>query len=897
MGVLCALLAWIGAFAPPERATLDARFRHAQPATLDLSDDIRLIEIDDGAIESVGRWPWARSLLGDAILELERAGARVVALDLLLDDPSEPDWEPLADQPGQLALIDHDAELAGDLARASTVLAIDVPFNLDPFEELFLESERARAAFARFRENLTPGANGANGANGEEGEHADFVPEDMSLRRLQYLAALSVAVERRAALHADEPDDLDALRRVLLPTLSESVGSSPTTRMLARVELHARSLHIVASALGLSLPTTVSPRDAIMLARIAPPAPTVAFAGDSFGFVNFAADPDSVPRRMPPTQPTPFGDTPQFGLAAAAVFAGVNPSAIRIADGRVRFEERSIALTNGRILIPWPSPKAFAASSDERRMSLGALISLARNRGTLERLTQQRAALAAAIQNTTAESIDEESLASVRDLVALRMAERQEILDAGETLSPEEIEYLAPFVRFSEVERAVDTGAEALAHAEAEVRRRVEDRLCFVGWSASGALADFVTTPLGERTPGVVVHAVLADSLLTGRHKTLAPAWLDPFLAFAFALLGALLVAAMPTGLSLAAFLTLLLAHLGLNGYAAFRYADIALPLVAPAIAFAVSWGLCTTIDAAAARLERARIQRQFKARVSPQLVERLADDPDALAVDGQAREITVLFLDVAGFTSLSERLDGPQTVALINDCMRAFTAALTKRDAYVNKFLGDGLMAFWSAFADDPDQADKAVRAAAECLDAIERVNDRRRETDPDAPPLSVRVGVATGVAIVGDCGAPPDLNDYTAIGNAVNLASRLEGAGKAFGARAIIDDRTRELLKQSPARPLRRLGRVVVVGQSVPVEIFELPYRDVDTARSDAWAHIVDSFEAGEFDDCLRRIAAYDATLDDPCCARLRESIEDLRELDGGAGAAPFAIRLRSK
>src|SRR5690606_33212715 len=240
----------------------------------------------------------------------------------------------------------------------------------------------------------------------------------------------------------------------------------------------------------------------------------------------------------------------------------------------------------------------------------------------------------------------------------------------------------------------------------------------------------------------------------------------------------------------------------------------------------------------------------------------------------------------------------GPQTVALINDCMRAFTAELTKADAYVNKFLGDGLMAFWSAFADDPDQADKAVRAAAACLEAIETVNERRRAHEPDAPPLSVRVGVATGVAIVGDCGAPPELNDYTAIGNAVNLASRLEGACKAFGVRAMIDGRTRELMKAPPPRALRPLGRVVVVGQTVPVEVYEMPRAAIDDARLAKWADLLGRFERGEFDDCLDALSGYTSSYgEDAPCERLREAIEDLRAEGATAAEGPVAIRLRSK
>ena len=893
VALACAILSAVGAFAPLERFTLDARFAHAQPSSRVLSDDIRLVEIDDGAIESVGRWPWPRSFLADAIDELRLAGAKVVALDLLLDDPSAPEYAPLPDDPSVIVRIDHDAALARALAQTTAVLAVDEPFRFDDFEREFLGNyltESVRAV-ERLRADITMSERGPDAAP----EY--LIPDDMSARRFQALAAFSVAVERRAGLAPDEPDDLETLLRQLSPGVDENVGDFPERRLIERAAEHARSLHIFASTLGLTLPDRVDAHAALDLDRLTPPTPTLAFGATSFGYVNFDADPDGSPRRMPLVRSKPLGDIPQFGLAAASAFLGIDPTGHAHTDRSLTFVDRRIPLRDGKILVSWPSPDAFEARGDEQRMSLGVLVSIARNRRTLERLHEHRASLAASIQTIDPAQVDDASLAAVRDIASLRLAEMREILDTGEELTDEEREYLAPFERFDQVERAIAHGGTEFDHSLAELRRRVEGKLCFVGWSGSGALADFVPTPLGDRTPGVVLHATIADNLLTGRVKSLAPRWLDPLLTFSLALLGALVVATLPTALSVLAFAGIGLAYLTLAGFVAFRFGDVALPLAGPALGLVNAWALCTALDAAASRLERARIQRQFKSRVAPQLVERLAANPNALAVEGQAREITVLFLDVAGFTSLSEKLDGPQTVALINDCMRAFTAALTKADAYVNKFLGDGLMAFWSAFADDPEQADKAVVAAAACLDAIERVNDHRRATDPDAPPLSVRVGVATGVAIVGDCGAPPELNDYTAIGNAVNLASRLEGACKAFGARAIIDGRTRELMRREPPRSLRRLGRVVVIGQTVPVEVFELPTGALDDRRAAQWTAALDDFEKGDFDACLRELDAFTRAYgDDPACSRLRESIEDLREHDDAPGE-PRSIRLRSK
>lgn len=888
--LLIATLAALHLFEPLERRALDARFRLAQPQTLALSDHIRLVDIDDGAIESVGRWPWKRSVLADAISELTRAGAAAIAFDLLLDDPGAEEWvrEPSAER---FTPIDHDDALARALDAANAVLAVDAPFELDAFQRASVGSHRelAHGAFTHFREDIALPFVHREGV---------LVSPDIRIRRVQHLAAVARALERRADIPLAERDSLDALVRAAAPSVSADTGRFAERSLLERAAEQAQSLAIVASRAGAQIPREIGLADAIEFSRVSPPAPAFASRADAFGFVNFAPDPDDAVRRMRPVRAV-TGDLTltQFGLAAALAFRAEAPPSLRV-DGRAATVLGArIPLRDGRMLVAWPSPRAHRAMATTQRLSIGVCANLAENRRTFERLLAQRRSLVASINDIPEDRVTDRSFVAAAELAALRMDEFREILESGEALSDAEREYIAPYERLTRVQHAIETGEREIAEAETELRRRVSGRLCFIGWNASGAIADFVPTPLGPRTPGVDVHAVIADMALTGRAKALAPRWLEPVATLALGVIAGLLVAAFPTTVSLLGLAALTGAWLFGAGFLAFRHADLALPIAAPLVSLVSVWGFATALDAAASRADRQRISRQFKARVAPQLVDRLAADPDALAVDGQQREITVLFLDVAGFTALSEKLDGPQTVATINECMRAFTAALTRADAYVNKFLGDGLMAFWSAFGDDPRQADKALAAAADCLDAIEQVNALRRERDPDAPPLSVRVGVATGVAVVGDCGAPPELNDYTAIGNAVNLASRLEGACKAFGVRAILDGRTRELLSDPSHPALRRLGRVVVVGQTVPVEIFEIARADTDPDRAASWASALDLFEAARLDECLRALDERESRHGrDAAADRLRDAIEEYRERDE-APRTPLPIVLRSK
>jgi adenylate cyclase len=363
-----------------------------------------------------------------------------------------------------------------------------------------------------------------------------------------------------------------------------------------------------------------------------------------------------------------------------------------------------------------------------------------------------------------------------------------------------------------------------------KLRAQLGGKLVFVGWTATGAEADFYPTPLDARTPGVMAHAAIANGILTGFSKVRAPWWAG---------LGATLV----MGAGCAWLATRLsptkswLAATGLaGGYAAlnivglFDRAGIVVELAAPLLGGAVAWAGATAAEAVRASRERAAIKRQFRSRVSAQLVDYLADNPQLMNMEGEERELTCVFTDFAGFTSLSEKLEGKQTVALLNRYLRAMTDVLLARGAYVNKFLGDGAMAFWGAPGIDPHHAGRCAAAMLDVIDEVEKLNAETLKAGLTR--LDVRVGIATGRVVVGDCGAPPTLNDYTVIGDAVNLASRLESANKLLGTRILLSGRTLELMTpdERAALLLRPLGLVRVVGQSKPTEVYELVGRAGD-------------------------------------------------------------------
>jgi class 3 adenylate cyclase len=627
------------------------------------------------------------------------------------------------------------------------------------------------------------------------------------------------------------------------------------------------------------------------------------FHANAVGFVNVARqkDPDGSVRSLAVSLPAPGGEALQFGLAAALAHRGIPPGLVDITARRLAFDDTELPLRAGRLWVNWPTsrtrPRWEGLLRDEPgdapaegHISIRELVDLAESRRTHD---DNRAKLAevtklilhfAAVPCEDGAELEERSLDAAADEVEFTLADAPEDTEVTEEMSAEDRAYLdhAHNCRTWLAARdAVVEGEGKIEKTTRLLRKKVEGKLVFIGWTATGAAADFVPTALDPRTPGVIVHATIAHMALTGRGVRFAPAWSGLVMIVVLGLLCTLAAERFPPLPSATAACFLIAAYTGVGGVWLFVAEDLLMPLAAPATAGGAGWMACTALQAAISRRERQRITRQFKARVSTQLVDYLVDNPQAVSMTGEEREITVVFGDIAGFTAISERLGGPATVSTLNRYLGRLADVLVEHDAYLNKFLGDGLMAFWSAFAIDGDQATKACRAALHCQAAIGELNDEA--AGGNQPQLGLRIGIATGRVIVGDCGAPPALNDYTVIGDPVNLASRLESANRHFGTRILIDGRTKALLESGP--PLRPIGRIVVVGRAAPVEVFEVLPPGASEEMIQLWHRLTDAFAERRFD---RAIAALDELMErfgsDPVVDVYRETMVKLSgDFDG--------------
>jgi len=344
------------------------------------------------------------------------------------------------------------------------------------------------------------------------------------------------------------------------------------------------------------------------------------------------------------------------------------------------------------------------------------------------------------------------------------------------------------------------------------------DTIVFVGVTAAG-LHDVFMTPLGStgQIPGTQIHATVTDQLLAS--VFIAPAvWpLQIGVLFVCALLVAVLTVALPMRVG---FLAVLITTVGVAalGLTLFRQ-GVWLSLIEPfiAIALASTGGLAWQYFVEGR--EKRQVKRLFSRYLSKDVYDQVLKNPALAELGGKRRTMSVLFSDVRGFTTLSERGDPEALVLQLNEYFSRMVEIVFEHRGTLDKFVGDMVMALFGAPLDDEDHADHAVSTAIAMTHGLDELNARWRAEG--RPTLGIGIGVNTGEMIAGTIGAET-VRSYTVIGDAVNLGARLESLNKDYSTQIIISAFTAQQLKGR--YNLRPLGAVVVKGKTVPVEIFEV-------------------------------------------------------------------------
>lgn len=392
------------------------------------------------------------------------------------------------------------------------------------------------------------------------------------------------------------------------------------------------------------------------------------------------------------------------------------------------------------------------------------------------------------------------------------------------------------------------------------------------GFTAPG-LHDLRAAPVSPLYPGVEMHATALDNLLAGDFIAAAPAWAVAAgvlgLTLLCGLVGVRLTKPWQSAVGLAV-LVPLPAGLGVAAYLAGWW----WPVTAGTVGVVLTLLAALVLNYAFVGRHARFIGKAFKHYLSPAVIDQLLADPSALRLGGERRELSIFFSDLAGFTSISEGLDPEQLTALLNDYLTDMSDIIMELGGTVDKYEGDAIIAFWNAPLPVKDHALMACRAALACQERLaQREEDFRRVA---GRPLSARIGINTGVVVVGNLGSTRRF-DYTVLGDAANLASRLEGANKVFGTPIMVSAATWR--QTGGALVGRRLGRVRVVGRSEAVEVYQ-PLGDpgrVDLRVKELFEEGLALVEAGQFGEAIMRFMALG---DDPPAAayvaRLRRVIQ---------------------
>ncbi len=343
---------------------------------------------------------------------------------------------------------------------------------------------------------------------------------------------------------------------------------------------------------------------------------------------------------------------------------------------------------------------------------------------------------------------------------------------------------------------------------------QIEGRIVLIGTSAIG-LRDLVSTPLTAGLPGVLVHAAIIDQIVSGTFIT-RPDWASGLEVSTALLLSVAVLAFLPWFSTLANALVAggaVMLSVGV-GWISFADHQLLVSPILPALTCLLVYGAASGARLLLSESESRYIRTAFSHYLSPTMVKQLVDDPQSLVLGGENRELTLLFCDIRSFTSISERMEPTELTVFLNNFLTPMTDVLMESGATIDKYMGDAIMAFWNAPIDIPGHRQRACESVIAMQAALVKLNEGLEH------PVQIGIGLNTGICCVGNLGSRQRF-DYSAIGDSVNVGSRIEGLTKFYG--------LSNLVAESTAAGVERLAmlevdRVTVVGRDAATPIYTI-------------------------------------------------------------------------
>jgi class 3 adenylate cyclase/CHASE2 domain-containing sensor protein len=837
------------------------------------------VDIDDDALERVESWPWPRDMQGELIRILHELGASHVLMDIVWTEPKRAEVR----VPG----LTRYADLEGQVEQVGDISPENVVYPDDELARAVAESGPVLLAMYYGENAREPGSPVVDRVAAQLRQDFSLTATDVA-KRLWIVASdiedvlagakRQVAEERVAAVLTTRPAASAAeVHAAILSTPFER-ETADRADVLAAYErqLGLRTLREKCPAIPEGLRGRL-PR----VERLTPPVYKFTAGAAGVGFVTYQPDFDGRVRRIPLMAEWDGRLVEQLAFRQAREALGIRVEDLSldargdlvIAAGAGRPEMRVQLDERGQMLINWHVAPAgwhhsfahlpvtqllqiYDARQKQRENEIRRQVVLARAmrlakddagyeayrqqvNALLEKERQVRwARLQGRGETAEAKSMQADAAGLRKRIEAdekstIEFVREQWTALQGEA-NPKDPQIAGEYKRFGEAHRLVVEDAaelarvnERIAAQEREYGKRlkavVAGKLCIVGYTAT-AVADMVGTSAYGRVAGVMVHSNVLNSLLLGQFRAWSPRWVQTLVLIAVGVTVSIVAATRGPRVTLAFVLVVIVIGVVVDAVGLFERRDHWLPLVTTMLSTCVVWALVVLVQYLTTDRQRRRFSRALAQYVSPAVARQITEHTERLDLSPVSQVVTCFFSDLAGFTRFSERLGPEGTRALLNPYLEAMSGVLHRRSALINKFIGDGIFAFFNPpVLPCPVHAAEACAAALESQRALAELAERHtgHALAGEFSRLRMRIGVATGPVFVGDYGSEEKL-DYTCMGDTVNLASRLEGANKAFGTTIMVSGPACEAAGDGFV--FRPLGYVQVKGQTVAVPIFEL-------------------------------------------------------------------------
>ena len=914
------------------------------------SGDVVLIAIDDDSLRTIDLWPIPRKMLGELVRELDRAGADVIAFDMIFDDPDGKKIAGDTDDPSTWGVVDEDELFADAIRKHGKVILATSFIWEDAVEASTVRVDSApKVPFVDVYDALVTHKQWTF-----DGLRADLAASDRYADKLV-----------RELVEFDSGGTIDDLRKKYEVSRT-MIGSADRSAIFAPAD-------------GRDWPRSTTPT---------PPTPILADAMNRLASVTFSSfDYDQRVRRIPLWVRQGGRLYPMLGLAAAAAHLDIPSNEIKLRGSDVVLTEGDGRTTHvlemheapldeqghkyGLHYLTWPrasvrlrglnEPGWFSKDEGllgEKRGWIGQFRSNIEEAEILDRERQLREGGSVSQSAGDEQSIGTRmiSIGKILDpyLVGRRINENLQKIDLsmaliyefglmqtfdlaeyqtrasslrkmtfddegwGELIAPQRAlweeasstltEFQSSFEGLTDLTpdeeqlkrvvfelpgqvelliEEIDEGVSRVQSFRSEILPRlVGGKICFVGWTATGAARDVVSTSIDPKTPGVLVHMAVANSVLTDHTLRFGPVWLDVVSIIAMGLFGTWIGIRFPVLIGPFALVGVMAVLFVINGKVFWDQMDMKVAIGLPFAASGVSWIGVILDRLVVERRGRRRTEARFRSYVSPEVVDILVNNPNLSSMAPQKKELTIFFSDIANFTTLSEVLGTEGIKDLLGVYLGTMTEELQRHKATIDKYIGDAIMAFWGAPVDDADHARHGALAALGQQRILDEMN-ARGDFDKRAGVMHARMGLATGEVNVGDFGNPPHNSAYTVIGDHVNLAARLESGCKQFGVRIMITDILRE--KMGEDITVRPLGKIVVKGKSEPVMIHELLGDNTPKGPdTEGWIETtrtgVEAYIAGDFKKSLQAFEKLNVTYKETNLVEIyRRSISHMQSESG--------------